>query len=273
MDQIAVHRKQIHKHILSKVFHPYLRRFFNEPEIDDNRILIFILLLKDLELTEHDRNQLITAAMLVQIALDIHEGVLESAPDEEDDTAHKVRQLSVLAGDYYSGLYYYSLSMLENIDAIRSLAKGIKEINEQKVILYKNDFTNEYEVLKSVEKIESSLMTNIAESLCVNKFIPFIQSYFLLQRLQVETEKIKRNASSQVYDAFSNIHFMKRQRDLSFDERKELIGIVTNHIETIHASCLNAYKVLSNGDASILSTLNHLFFKEEFIFNSNVEEG
>ena len=48
----------------------------------------------------------------------------------------KVRQLTVFAGDYYSGLYYKHLAKVGNISIIRMLSEGVKDINEHKVIVY-----------------------------------------------------------------------------------------------------------------------------------------
>ena len=99
----------------------------------------------------------VVTIMLVQIALDTHERVSNKAGEEEIEF-HKCRQLTVLAGDYYSGLYYYLLSMNRDIVLIRALAEGIKEINEHKIMLYQKAHETTDDIMKSIATIESALL-------------------------------------------------------------------------------------------------------------------
>ena len=66
-------------------------------------LLILISIVEKLELSPHEKDTLVQAIMFMNIALDTHDNVSNTLLDKN---SMKIRQLTVLAGDYYSGLYY-----------------------------------------------------------------------------------------------------------------------------------------------------------------------
>ncbi len=125
----------IREKLMVKLRHPYFINYIEEPFIDEEKIALLYGALKGANLHIEQIEHYVVTIMLVQIALDTHERVSNKAGEEANES-HKRRQLTVLAGDYYSGLYYYLLSMNRDIVLIRALAEGIKEINEHKIMLY-----------------------------------------------------------------------------------------------------------------------------------------
>ena len=65
--------------------------------------------------------------------LDTHDDVSNTL---EDENSMKTRQFTILAGDYYSGLYYKVLAEVCNTEMIKKLSEGVKTINEHKVTIY-----------------------------------------------------------------------------------------------------------------------------------------
>src|SRR5699024_11828541 len=88
---------------------------------------------KHMDMKDTKKKQIILTVMLVQCALDTHELV----PVNNDSMLSKTeKQLAVLAGDYYSGLYYALLAEHGQIRMIQILANAIKQINEYKMNIY-----------------------------------------------------------------------------------------------------------------------------------------
>lgn len=271
MENLYKYNKAIQQQILSKAFHPYLRRFLKEPLIEEKKVMLLITLLKELTLTDEERDQYITATMLVQIALDTHDGVTLHAI-HHDVEALQNRQLTVLAGDYYSGLYYYILAQLGNIELIRSLAEGIKEINEQKMIYHRQHFDNEESILRAVMTIESSLIVKVAECFRLTQFKDLIQSYLLLNFLQNASSSFLNKEDSSLYQAFAKVLYDKEMSDLAENELESLHVKVLNHIESIQHHYERAFRqlFLKREHVSVFETFMH---EKDWKVNSGVEEG
>ncbi|WP_162287861.1 heptaprenyl diphosphate synthase component 1 [Indiicoccus explosivorum] len=89
---------------------------------------------------------------IVQAALDAHDLV------EENGAAVPEQQLTVLAGDYYSGIHYLLLAKLKNIGLIRCISAAIAEACESKAVFYKEGLLCTAEIEQAVETAENSLI-------------------------------------------------------------------------------------------------------------------
>lgn len=187
------------KHMIeNKISHSYVEKYIQKPLIDYDKLYILHYLYKDLEISSTKKQHYMTTIMLVQIALDTHELV----PSGNSNNMKNIeKQLSVLAGDYYSGLYYMLLSEIEDIDMIRILATAIKEINEKKMILYYENVQTIDELVDTIRDIESLLFAEVT-SFLKDKYelIPIIKELLLINRLKKEKEKIEMNQYSPIED-------------------------------------------------------------------------
>ncbi|MBP1994719.1 heptaprenyl diphosphate synthase component 1 [Paenibacillus eucommiae] len=72
---------------------------------------------------------------LVQIGLDTHDRV-SITNDVKEKKVARSRQMKVLAGDYFSSLYYNLLAQTGQIELVSLLSTAICEVNRQKMNLY-----------------------------------------------------------------------------------------------------------------------------------------
>lgn len=194
----------IKEQLLVKLRHPYFINYIEEPFIDEEKVVLLYAALKSANLHKEQIDHYVVTIMLVQIALDTHERVSNKA-DKETSGFHKRRQLTVLAGDYYSGLYYYLLSMNCDIVLIRALAEGIKEINEHKIMLYQKVYQTVDEVMGSMMKIESALLQKTCDHFHVSHWKPFIAYVLGRNRLQKEYQLHAERKSAPVFQAVQTI--------------------------------------------------------------------
>jgi heptaprenyl diphosphate synthase len=259
-------KDKIEKHI----YHPYLCQFINPPSIDEDKLIILISIIEELELSPIDKVALVQAIMLMNVALDTHDHVSNTLLDSN---SLQIRQLTVLAGDYYSGLYYKYLSGIGDIQLIRKLSEGVKHINEQKVSIYHNDQDDFDLIMNSTKMIEFSLIGKLTSHFDLTYWDEVISSFLFIKRLLKEVMEYKQTGSSIVLNAIERLIQHNPTVPGLNNKEQELILICKRHLE-------KAKKIMING-LNKIPKKNHLLEKRmiEVIQNhfpmetSFVEEG
>lgn len=142
----------------------FLEKYIQKPFLDEYKLRIMILLIEHADsLNPAQKEQTALTSMLVQMALDTHELIPVGKDDEESREEKLSKQLRVLAGDYYSGLYYYLLAEIKDLDLIHKLATAIKEINERKMKLYYKEADSFEDYIETVHEINSLVILHAAE--------------------------------------------------------------------------------------------------------------
>lgn len=262
LDSAGKQLQELKAYIKQKVKHTYLDKYISNPIIDHYKLFILHSILNETTLDDKTKKKYIVSTMLVQIALDTHDLVpVSNDPfDQKDD--QKSKQLLVLAGDYYSGLYYLLLSELNDFKMIHTLATAIKEINELKMQLYYNEADSLNDVIQLMKKIESLLIVRVMEWLTDLDIKPFIEDLIITHKLIEEKLSLCNAGQSQALGRWLKDHH---------------VAVVLNQVETSirkHTNNIEHYLMQS----SMKHSLNKLQFDQlfrEFMYDhtSFVEEG
>ncbi|GKU81009.1 heptaprenyl diphosphate synthase component 1 [Niallia sp. NCCP-28] len=206
---------QIKEKILQKISHTYLFQHIQKPVIDDERLLLILSILKEAKLSDKDIEKYTITTMLIQIALDTHELITNESQSKD---LEKNRQLTVLAGDFYSGHYFQLLAEAEDIHMIKILAEAIKEINEQKIALYQKAAANIDELVKSIVIVEYALVDKLIAAFHMEAWKNLSSFLLLIKRLLKEKNTYNETGSSLVIDNFASEKWKEKKKTGSSSE-------------------------------------------------------
>ncbi|NNU90431.1 heptaprenyl diphosphate synthase component 1 [Anoxybacillus sp. CHMUD] len=175
--------EQVRTRIQRAIAHSYVDRYIQPRMIDEDRISFALSMLRSAQVEENIALDYVFAMMLIQLALDTHDEV-----DEQQISQQK--QLTVLAGDLYSGLYYDFLARRHDISLIRRFAEAIKEINIQKIRLQQLS-SNDLERFHCIAVIESALLRQLAEHVHAHEWGEVACYLFALKRVYRERAKLE----------------------------------------------------------------------------------
>jgi heptaprenyl diphosphate synthase len=260
--------------IIQKISLSYLQQFIQSPFIDEDKLLLLISMLDHHGLSKLEMEDFVVTPMLVQIALDTHEHVSNSSAKIEIETSLKLRQLTVLGGIYYSSLYYKILADTNNLAMIRALADGIKDINENKILLYQKDFDEIEKLMNCIMIIESSLLNKIADYLHEKGWKEVASHFLFIKKLLLEKSVFIQEGTSLLFEALRKIVFPKYnlQSELSSEQKKYLLIICDKYIDF-------SSKIIEEGIHKIPSINENLkkrwssLVQQNSIAKTYVEEG
>ena len=220
MDSISNEVIQLNSEIEKIIYHSYVMKFIDQPIINGDMIAVLVEILRKAKVDQKLMPYYIISVMLMQIALDTHENVSNT---EESDTPIQLRQrqLSILAGDYYSSMYYHILAKTKDIKFINRMSKAIQEVNEAKVRLYMDKDADLNTLLIHLCRIETLLVDKTAEYFDVTEQKDLFINFLLLKRLYTELEGYQKNHISHFILALQSIHTV-------LDDREDKLSYLLN---------------------------------------------
>ncbi|MGX6442574.1 heptaprenyl diphosphate synthase component 1 [Neobacillus sp. K501] len=260
----------VKEQVEGKVLHPYLLKYIETPVIDEDKLLILVSIMDRLELTSDEIKNYAMTTMLIQIALDTHEHISNAAVDE------KQRQLTVLAGDYYSGLYYKLLADSENIEMIKELSKGIKEINEHKISVYQKELSSIESLMISVMKMESALLTRFSGYFKVDIWNEWLSCFLLVKRLLHEKKQLSDNGSSIMFEGMKDIIYSNKNlslKNLTDIQYRNLHAICDQYIDSSIQLIVNGMNQLPYLNDFLEARISKVINEHQKMAKTLVEEG
>jgi len=267
--------ERVRNQLSRKLFYPYLLQEIDAPVIDEDRLLLLVTLLDQQGLKSNEICDYSVTTMLLQIALDTHELVQNSGANE-DPSALKERQLTVLAGTYYSGLYYQQLAKIDDIEMITFLASGVKEVNEQKIVIYHQDYEAIDKLMLSVKIIESSIINRVADAFGAYTWKELFTNLLFVKRMIEEESLFLLTGKSIVFEGIKKLALPTNNQDLakiSNEQQKYLLTICEKYIDFSIATIEKIMQQLPTIDTILRRRIQEILGQHQSKSKIILEEG
>lgn len=160
--------------------HPILERDMGRGVLNTSKAFFILLPMLNGERWTTHLNTAAIAVGAVQLAFEAHDSI-----DESDSTSTE-QQLTVLSGDYFSGIHYKLLASIGDFGFIRSLSNTIGRINEVKTGFHYHTPTNAGQFLDGLRDIEAGCIIDFLHSFGFSKYVPLVVA--ALPLLSIDSE-------------------------------------------------------------------------------------
>ncbi len=213
----SIHREleTIIADIMKQGNYPYAEKYIGKPSIPIFLVKMVCLIMQSYAVPRETIHRYCVAITLLQMGIDTHDRV--SVGEERTLHGKRSRQLLVLAGDYYSGLFYRLLTEKGDMAAIRKLSEAVCDIHEAKMELYglhrkKSTLQSPLSLLR---RIRGSLVRTVAELFHPteeknNPWIPFVENamvvdYLLGNEMQDQYDGLAESLATEVLQTIPKI--------------------------------------------------------------------
>ncbi|MFS0576737.1 heptaprenyl diphosphate synthase component 1 [Sporosarcina sp. 179-K 3D1 HS] len=173
-------KRQIENYILEvelAIREPIVERDIGGTVINSKKALFLLLPMLNDERWTARLNTAAIAVGAVHAAFDAHDSISPRS------VSTKRQQLTVLAGDHFSGVHYKLLASLPEFDFIRLLSQTIGHINEMKTICHEQMPDSVEELLVAYQLIEAGCVVEFLNAFGFSRYAPFASSALPLLRL------------------------------------------------------------------------------------------
>ncbi|MEK3934750.1 heptaprenyl diphosphate synthase component 1 [Sporosarcina sp. FSL W7-1349] len=171
---------QIENYILElerAIREPIVERDIGSVEIDPDKAFFLLLPLLNGERWTSDLNTAAIAVGAVHAAFEAHDSISVRSVSTRE------QQLTVLAGDHFSGIHYKLLASLPDFGLIRSVSRTIGHINEMKTICHEQMPDSDEELLIALRLIEAGCILDFLNLSGFSRYAPFASCALPLLRL------------------------------------------------------------------------------------------
>jgi len=169
------------------------------PDFPVPRVRLLYTFLMDREsATQKSAENCALAAFLVQTGMDTHD-LIDLGDGEQQESRMRSRQMKVLAGDYFSSVFFALLAGIGEIDMISSMSSAICEVNSLKVKLYtklKQVLLTAEDYLKESTQVKMSLFLAFSGFLEKSKQNVWRLLLTELSRCEVVMDEMKHSSST-----------------------------------------------------------------------------
>lgn len=138
--------------VLNAVRQRTLDQFTEGPSVKESRLFFLLLPFFDGKNWSAEIESSAKTVSIVYAALHAHDQIREEIP------IIKEQQLTVLAGDLYSGIYYQMLVNSKNIAMVQQLASAIIQVSEKKTSFFEEAIRSLDEIEEAITDIETALL-------------------------------------------------------------------------------------------------------------------
>ncbi|MFX3674703.1 MAG: heptaprenyl diphosphate synthase component 1 [Paenisporosarcina sp.] len=189
--------EQLKLKIKMYVRHRTLHKYTGDPNVHESRLFFLILPFLNGEDWTEEHEQSVIAVAVIYSALTAHDQI------KELNASSKSQQLTVLAGDYYSGLYYQLLAKLSNIELIRSLSSGIVDISEKKSSVYDQIHRTFEEWMDTLQTIESLSIEQFYQHFGFDMYQSFVRRALFIERISHELNLFDQGKTSRFQESLA----------------------------------------------------------------------
>ncbi|MDQ0427597.1 heptaprenyl diphosphate synthase [Planomicrobium stackebrandtii] len=171
--------------VLDAVRQRTLDQFTEGPSVKESRLFFLLLPFFDGKNWSPEIESSAKTVSIVYAALHAHDQVREDVP------IIKEQQLTVLAGDLYSGIYYQMLVNSKNIAMVQQLATAIIQVSEKKTSFFEDAIRSIEEVEEAITVIETELLLSFYKFYDFSEYTPLAKQTLLYLRYTDELKHLQ----------------------------------------------------------------------------------